>query len=125
MTTKERVKAVLDERGIAVSVMEKACGFSNGWFSGLRRGTISNDKLNKIAEYLGLSVEFLSTGETTGTGYYLNPETAALAQEMYEDPDMRSLFDMKRRMNPERFQTHMNYMKELYRQEHPDYDDGC
>ena len=49
--------------------------------------------------------------------YYLNKETAKLAQEMYEDEDMRSLFDMKRNMPPERFKVHMEFMKNLYTQE--------
>ena len=49
--------------------------------------------------------------------YYLNDETAKLAQEMFEDEDMRSLFDMKRNMPPERFKVHMEFMKNLYKQE--------
>ena len=58
--------------------------------------------------------------------YYMDEETAALAQEMFEDPDMRSLFHMKRNMDPERFKTHMDFIKTLYKQEHPDDDDtGC
>lgn len=51
------------------------------------------------------------------TGYYLDAETARLAQEMYEDKDMRSLFDMKRNMPPERFKAHLDFMKNLYDQE--------
>ena len=56
------------------------------------------------------------TGEES-TGYYLNEESAKMAQEMFEDPDMRSLFDMKRNMPPERFKVHMEFMKNLYKQE--------
>ena len=36
---------------------------------------------------------------------------------MYEDKDMRSLFDMKRNMPPERFKAHLDFMKNLYDQE--------
>lgn len=49
--------------------------------------------------------------------YYANEETVKLAQEMFEDEDMRSLFDMKRNMPPERFKVHMEFMKNLYNQE--------
>ena len=49
--------------------------------------------------------------------YYTNEETAKLAQEMFEDEDMRSLFHMKRTMPPERFKAHMEFMKSLYNQE--------
>ena len=60
--------------------------------------------------------------------YYTNPETAKIAQEMFDDPQMRSLFHMKRTMEPEKFQAHYDMMKKLYEMEHPeDSDDfsGC
>ena len=52
--------------------------------------------------------------------YYRDEETARLAQEMFEDKDMRALFHMKRGMSKEKFAAHMNMMKELYRLEHPE-----
>ena len=52
--------------------------------------------------------------------YYQNAETARLAQEMFEDEDMRALFHMKKGMEPEKFAAHMKMMKELYRLEHPE-----
>ena len=53
-------------------------------------------------------------------GYYENEEQAKLAQEMFEDDTMRSLFHMKKNMTPERFQRHVDMMKEMYRLEHPE-----
>lgn len=94
--------------------------------TGLTTATLSNwkagryvpkaDKMQIIADYFGVSLEYLMSGEEK-QGYYLNEETAKLAQEMYEDEDMRSLFDMKRNMPPERFKAHMEFMKNLYNQE--------
>ena len=52
--------------------------------------------------------------------YYTNPETAELAQQMYEDPDMQSLFHMKKNMDPERFKLYMSYIEGLYKLEHPE-----
>lgn len=60
--------------------------------------------------------------------YYTNPETARIAQEMFDDPEMRSLFHMKRNMDPKKFQAHYDMMKQLYALEHPedaDDFDGC
>ena len=76
----------------------------------------SNDRICAIANALGVSPEYLVTGEEKN-GYYLNEETAKLAQEMFEDEDMRSLFDMKRNMPSERFKAHIEFMKNLYEQE--------
>lgn len=52
--------------------------------------------------------------------YYTNPETAELAQQMYEDPDMQSLFHMKQNTDPEKFKLYMSYIKGLYELEHPE-----
>ena len=73
--------------------------------------------LDKLADLFNVSVEYLITNKEKKQGYYLNEETAKLAQEMFEDEDMRSLFDMKRDMPPERFKAHIEFMKNLYNQE--------
>lgn len=80
------------------------------------------ETLEIIADFFNVDTDYLlgRTNKTTfipNTGYYLNGETAKMAQEMYEDEDMRSLFDMKRNMPPERFKAHMEFMKNLYNQE--------
>ena len=50
-------------------------------------------------------------------------EDAQMAQEMFEDSDMRALFHMKKNMDQEKFQAHMRMMKELYHLEHPEEED--
>ena len=89
------------------------------------------DTLERFADFFNVDTDYL-TGRSDKTtmipesGYYTNPETAASAQEMFDDPDMQFLYDMKRNMDPARFKVHMDYMKELYRQENPENDDtGC
>ena len=116
MNSVERVKTICKDRKIPISKLERDLGYSNGYIGQLRKGTFPNDRLKEIAEYLEVSIDYLMTGEEK-QGYYLNVETAKLAQEMFEDPDMRSLFDMKRNMPPERFKAHMEFMKNLYEQE--------
>lgn len=113
MTCVERVKAICKERNIPIMRLEQACGFANGYFRKLKKGNLPDDRLFAVAEYLGLSPEYLSTGEESD-GYYLNPETAKLAQEMFEDPDMRMLFDLKRDIDPELFKAHIELMRKLY-----------
>ena len=63
MNTVERIKSICKERKIAISKLEKECGFSNGYIGQLRKGTIPDDRLRIVAEYLELSVEYLMTGE--------------------------------------------------------------
>lgn len=119
MNSVERVKKICKERNIPISKLEKDLGYSNGYIGQLRKGVFPSDRLADIAEYLNLSVPYLMTGEEKEDSpiYYTNEETAKLAQEMFEDEDMRSLFHMKRTMPPERFKAHMEFMKNLYNQE--------
>lgn len=81
--------------------------------------------LEMIADFFNVDMNYLigQTDKTTvipESGYYTNPETAKLAQEMFEDPDMRSLFSMKRNMDPKQFKNYMDFMKAQYKLEHPE-----
>ena len=118
MGTLDIVRSLCAKNNISIKYLEKELGFSNGSLA--KASTIKGNRLQKIADYFGVSVDYLMTGEEK-QGYYLNEETAKLAQEMYEDEDMRSLFDMKRNMPPERFKAHMEFMKNLYKQEKGDF----
>ena len=120
MTLYERIETLRNSKGISQGKLEKELGFSNGSYSKWKNSMPTPDRLQKVAEYFNVSVDYLMTGEEK-QGYYLNEETAKLAQEMQEDEDMRSLFDMKRNMPPDRFKAHMEFMKNLYKQEKGDF----
>ncbi len=119
----EYIRSVCKERKIPISALEKKCGFANGYLNPKKLSKLPYDRAVLIAEALDISVDYLMTGEEKEDSpvYYTNEETAKLAQEMFEDSDMRSLFDMKRNMPPERFKAHMEFMKNLYNQEKGDY----
>ncbi len=110
---------LLEERNLKAADVCKGTGLPSSLFSEWKRGksTPKADKIKKIADFFGVSAEYLMTGEENTQIYYTNEETAKLAQEMFEDEDMRSLFHMKRSMPPERFKAHMEFMKNLYNQE--------
>ena len=125
MDSVELVKKICKKRKIPISKLERDCNFSNGYIRKLKEGKFPSDRLQVIADYLGVSIEYLLTGkEVQNSGhdqeYYKDEETARLAQEMFEDPDMRALFDMKRNMDPERFAIQMRTFKDMYRLEHPE-----
>lgn len=119
MTTYDIIKSLCKKNGIPVSFLEKELQFSNATISKWKKSVPDSIRLKKVADYFGVTVEYLLNGneDENSKGYYLNKETAKLAQEMFEDEDMRSLFDMKRNMPPERFKAHMEFMKNLYNQE--------
>lgn len=63
MNTVERIKNVCKERKIAISKLEKDCGFANGYIGQLKKGTMPDDRLNIVADYLKISPVELSKGE--------------------------------------------------------------
>lgn len=105
MNSVELVKQICKERKIPISKLERECNFSNGYINKLKEGKFPSDRLMTIANYLGVSEIYLMTG---GVGisqhqkeYYYNKETADMAQQIFENRDMRLLFDAARNSKPE------------------------
>ena len=119
MLTYETIKKLCKDNGVTVTGLEKELGISRGSLCKVNTNKPSMEKVQKIADYFNVSVEYLMGGEEKEDSpvYYTKEETAKLAQEMFEDEDMRSLFHMKRNMPPDRFKAHMEFMKNLYNQE--------
>lgn len=107
MNAVERIKRICKERDIAISRLEKACGFSNGYIRSLREGTMPADRLFTVASFLNVSPEYLVSGKhapkesAEGRIYYFNDETAQAAQEMFECKELRALMLAARNNSPE------------------------
>ena len=57
------VRSLCEQRKIAVSRLEKDCGFSNGYLNPKKINRISYDRAVTIAEYLGVTVDSIMNGE--------------------------------------------------------------
>ena len=112
MTFYERIEEMRKERGISQGNLEKELGFSNGSYSKWKNSMPTPERLQKLAEYFGVSVDYLVTGETeNGEKYYLNVETAKTAQQMFEQD--RVLFDVYRSADKERLIEYAKRLKAL------------
>ena len=120
MNSVERVKTICKDRKIPISKLERDLGYSNGYIGQLRKGTFPNDRLKEIAEYLEVSIDYLMTGKEKegGETYYLNDETREIAQEIFENKELRMLFNVTRKSTPQRLMAYYNMIKELESQEH-------
>lgn len=124
----EAFQELCEKNNVRPSTVSKATGIATSTLTSWKKGryTPKADKLQKIAAYFNAPVEIFYENSDRGKisghkkEYYINEETAQLAQEMFEDSDMRALFHMKRNMDADRFKAHMNMMRELYRLEHPE-----
>lgn len=61
MTSVERVKQILKERGIKMAPFEKQCGFSNGYIGKLKEG-FPDERLFIVADQLGVDPRWLVFG---------------------------------------------------------------
>lgn len=117
----EVFEQLLQKFGVTTYQVSKATGIGQSTFSSwkARRNLISGEKAKIIADYFGVSVDYLMTGKEADGGetYYFNDETREIAQEIFENPDLRSLFDMSRKMPPERLKAHIEFIEKLYKQE--------
>lgn len=101
MNSVERVKKICKEKKIPISRLEKDLEFANGYIGQLKKGTLPDDRLKKIAGYLDVSVDYLMYGSEKGQNYYLDPEAQEIAQFLYDNPEYRVLFDASRKVKKE------------------------
>lgn len=77
----------------------------------------------KIADFFNTDLNTLRGRDSETHGdYYIDPETRRIAQRIFEDSDMRTLFDIAKDMEPDRLQAHIDFMKSLKKSEEHDVD---
>ncbi len=111
---------LLQAHGITPYKVSKETGVSQSTLSDWKRGisTPKQDKLQKIADYLGVSLDYLMTGEEKENDrYYLNDETAEMAQALFENKNLRVLFDAAKDATPEDLKTTYDMLMALKKKE--------
>ena len=107
----EQVKKLCDRNGIAVTQLEKELGFGRGSIGKMRKSRPSGERLQKIADYFGVSVDYFLYNEMNTSAdadqtsaqpaYYNDPETVKVAQAVFSDPNLRLLFDAAEDCSPD------------------------
>lgn len=101
MTMRERIKELCVHKGTTFGRVEKDLGFAKGYLSKLDNTTPSGGKLHAMAEYFGVTVEYLLRGEVSPGKYYMSDQAAQIAQEVFDNPDLRLLLDAAKDVRPE------------------------
>ena len=102
---KIRVKQLCKAKGVSMRKVETDLGFAIGYLSKLDTSTPNGRKIKQIADYFGVTVEYLMTGKEESNEYYLDKETALAAQDMATNKDLRALYDVQRDMTPEQLRA--------------------
>lgn len=126
MLTYDRIKALCKQKGVTVTGTEKELGFARGSLCKVETNKPSVEKVQKLAQYFGVSVEYLTTGEEANDTYYINEETAKVAQKIFENKELRLLFDAIEDATPEDLYALHGMALALKRKERGYIDDtGC
>ena len=62
MSLKTRVKNLANDRGISLTTLESELGFGNGTITKWDKTTPNADKLNTVAKFFGVSMDYLLNG---------------------------------------------------------------
>ena len=68
MTTYEIISDLCKKKGLAITALEKELGFGRGSIGKLRTGSTTSERLQKIADYFSVTVDYLIKGTNTGDG---------------------------------------------------------
>ena len=109
-TLRDRVRTLAKTRGLSLPKLEAELGFGSGTIVKWDKSTPSADKLQKVADYFDVSVDFLlgrePSDETQEMLEYLhkNPEMRVLlsSSAKLEKEDLEAVVAIVRRMNKER-----------------------
>ena len=101
----ENYEKIIKERGLTNYKVSKDTGIAQSVLSTWKtKGTTPKaDKLQILAEYLGVSIDYLLGVQQNAQPeeYYQNNEASRTAQEAFDNPDMRILFDAAKGSRPE------------------------
>ena len=123
MEAYNRVIRLCEENGIAPTALESKLGFGRGSIGKMRTSEMTYSRLQKIADYFNVTVEFLTTGKDapkesdSGKVYYFSDETAEMAQDLFDDPDLRILMSASRKLSPEDLKTVKNVAESFLRKD--------
>lgn len=117
-----KIKELRKAHNMRQSELADKLGISNktisSWESGRTEPAL--DMIKKVCDIFGVTYNVLLDGswsnyiqdiQNSDFGYYLDPKTAKKAQELFDDPNLRVLFDAARDAKPEDLQKAADYLK--------------
>lgn len=98
----KNLRRLIIESGKSQKEIAQELGFKSTTFNTWCMGKIlpSMGKLQRIADYFDVGKTFLLE-EHSYEEYYTDSTTAEIAQEMFENKELKALFDVQRDMTPE------------------------
>lgn len=120
MEFKDVLYSLRQQRGISQKELANELKVSTGligmYENGKRKPSVEQQEA--LADYFNVSLDYLM-GRDTVSKYYLNPETAQIAQDIFDDPDLHALFDAAKDSKPENLRLAAEMLKR-FKETNPD-----
>lgn len=129
MTIKERISVLAKRQNTTLQKIESDLDFGRGTISRWDKSSPSVDKLQQVAQYLNVSIDFLLGNvvydnspdlypyEEESETYYTDPEVSEYANKLKNNPGMRILFDAAEDMSKEDIDFVVNLIDKLKKRE--------
>ena len=115
----EVLESLLKKHKVSIYKLAKDTGLQPSMFSRWKAGdyTPKLDKLQRIADYFSVSVDYLTTGKET---YYISDDVTEIAQAVFNRPELKVLFDACKKASKEDVQQAISMLDYLYKKEKHD-----
>jgi len=82
MTVYERIESLRKSKGLSQGKLEKELGFSNGSVSKWRNSKPTTERLQKVADFFKVSIEYLMTGKEAEREEKINIDNGDITNEI-------------------------------------------
>lgn len=125
MAFKDVLKELRINRGLTQDDLSKGTGLAKSTISMYENGNREPnfETLELFADFFNVDMNTLFEHNSQNISYYLNPETAKLAQAIHDDPDLRILLDASSDLEPEDIKFVVDLVKKLKLKERGDHAD--
>lgn len=110
----QRLQALMSENNVAQTELSYILGMDrstvNKWI--MKKALPRMAIIEKLASYFGVEKSYFldENADTDKRSYYLDPETAMLAQELKDNPQYRVLLDSTKKLKPEGVKEVMKFI---------------
>lgn len=110
MTPIEIIRSECQKNGISLAKLEQTLNYGNGSLA--KATNLPFSRMQEIADYFGKPLDYFREREGE---YYTNPDTVEEAQRLFENKDLRVLFDAAIDSSPQDLQMATDLLKRLKR----------
>lgn len=124
MNTAEKIKKLREDHGLSQEQLAKIIGVDRTTIVKYETGASRPTRyLKEIAQYFNVTTDYLLNNDEAEpkSGYYIDDETAEIANALKEgDGMLRVMFDAARNLPPEKMKEAASYIEYLKARQHPE-----